>query len=126
MQLNFYRKLDISDGQVIWLVNPTRTFQKNFSSNVPRHCTVLYKYKNVPVDMALLWVDKKTDEEEIAENIANTIEKTIGNGIIWVLIDFEAKDKEPSILEIAKSKNLLVSKKLDIYKNIFGIKLVKL
>ncbi len=126
MQLNFYRKLEIKPGQTILLENPSRTFQSNFSSNVPRGCTVLYIYKNTPVEMAILWIDKKTKIETIPDSINDLVEKTVSNGIIWVFIDFEAKEKEIPLLEAAKMHRFTITKKDEIYKNFYGIRLTKL
>lgn len=123
MKLNFFRKLDIKDGYTIWPVNPSQTFLNNLISNVPKSCKVYFDYKEEPVDMILFWVKKKM-KETIGGAISDLSAKLKQNGALWIISTIRPNEIE--IKEAAQANNLIVSRKIDLYKDHIGVKLVKI
>lgn len=123
MKLNFFRKLDIKDNLTIWPVNPSQTFIKNLISNVPHSCKVNFNYKEEPVDMILFWVEKKM-KETIGEAISDLSAKLKQNGVLWIISTIRPNEIE--IKEAAQANNLIVSRKIDLYKDHVGVKLIKI
>ena len=100
MLLNFYKRLELKGGEVIWLVNSTRNFLKNFKSNVPKGTTVLYEYKDQPVDIIIYWMEKSDSPEEI---IGQYIDKT--KEAIWLVTKKSTEGLAKShILNMAQNK----------------------
>jgi len=120
MLLNFYKRLEIKEGQVIWPVNPSRNFIKNLKSNVPKNCSVPFNYPGEPVDIIIYWLEKKDSLSEVLADLKDKFKTAL-----WIVQPKTGSNTIPeAVREIANSQNMIASKIADFTLGEYGTRFV--